>query len=137
MPSRNTNKGGVLLAMMMAGKGTSAAVEMAESKTKTALKISAGKSADGGSYAETKGSKSKNNDGTYKSATITVYKGERGFLPGKFNVSSDCDIIFTVVTRLEMRKLKNLVYNVDANAFVFASTIKEASGGIIKRKQRH
>jgi uncharacterized membrane-anchored protein YitT (DUF2179 family)/predicted metal-dependent HD superfamily phosphohydrolase len=68
---------------------------------------------------------------------ITVYKGERGFLPGKFEVSSDCDIIFTVVTRLEMRKLKNLVYNVDANAFVFASTIKEASGGIIKRKQRH
>ncbi len=68
---------------------------------------------------------------------ITVYKGERGFLPGKFEVSSDCDIIFTVVTRLEMRKLKNLVYNVDANAFVFASTIKEASGGVIKRKQRH
>ncbi|MCY7291636.1 MAG: YitT family protein, partial [Ferruginibacter sp.] len=68
---------------------------------------------------------------------ITVYKGERGFLPGKFNVSSDCDIIFTVVTRLEMRKLKNLVYDVDANAFVFASTIKEASGGIIRRKQGH
>ncbi len=68
---------------------------------------------------------------------ITVYKGERGFLPGKFEVSSNCDIIFTVVTRLEMRKLKNLVYDVDAAAFVFASTIKEASGGIIKRKQRH
>jgi uncharacterized membrane-anchored protein YitT (DUF2179 family) len=68
---------------------------------------------------------------------ITVYKGERGFLPGKFDISSECDIIFTVVTRLEMRKLKNLVYDVDAAAFVFASTIKEASGGIIKRKQRH
>lgn len=68
---------------------------------------------------------------------ITVYKGERGFLPGKFEVSTDCDIIFTVVTRLEMRKLKNLVYSVDANAFVFASTIKEASGGIIRRKQGH
>lgn len=68
---------------------------------------------------------------------ITVYKGERGFLPGKFEVSSDCDIIFTVVTRLEMRKLKNLVYDVDAKAFMFASTIKEASGGIIRRKQGH
>ncbi len=68
---------------------------------------------------------------------ITVYKGERGFLPGKFEVSADCDIIFTVVTRLEMRKLKNLVYDVDDKAFVFASTIKEASGGIIRRKQRH
>jgi uncharacterized membrane-anchored protein YitT (DUF2179 family) len=68
---------------------------------------------------------------------ITVYKGERGFLPGKYDVSADVDIIFTVITRLELRKLKNLVYDVDPKAFVFASTIKEASGGIIKRRQAH
>lgn len=68
---------------------------------------------------------------------ITVYKGERGFLPGNFNVSSECDIIFTVITRLELRKLKNLVYEIDPKAFVFASTIKEASGGIIKRRHIH
>jgi uncharacterized membrane-anchored protein YitT (DUF2179 family)/HD superfamily phosphodiesterase len=68
---------------------------------------------------------------------ITVYKGERGFLPGQFDVSSECDIIFTVITRLELRKLKNLVYDVDPKAFVFASTIKEASGGIIKRRHAH
>jgi len=68
---------------------------------------------------------------------ITVYKGERGFLPGNFEVSADCDIIFTVITRLEMRKLKNLVYEIDPKAFVFANTIKEASGGVIKRKQAH
>jgi len=65
---------------------------------------------------------------------ITVYKGERGFLPGKFEISAECDIIFTVITRLELRKLKNLVYKVDSKAFVFASTIKEASGGILKRR---
>ena len=68
---------------------------------------------------------------------ITVYKGERGFLPENFEVSTDCDIIFTVITRLELRKLKNLVHEVDPNAFVFANTIKEASGGIISRKQHH
>lgn len=68
---------------------------------------------------------------------ITVYKGERGFLPGKFDVSTDCDIIFTVITRLELRKLRNLVHEVDPKAFVFASTIKEASGGILKRKHKH
>ena len=68
---------------------------------------------------------------------ITVYKGERGFLPGKFDVSTDCDIIYTVVTRLEMRKLKNLIYDIDPNAFVFANTIKEASGGIIKSRIKH
>ncbi len=68
---------------------------------------------------------------------ITVYKGERGFLPGKYEISNDCDIIFTIITRLELRKLKNLVYEVDPDAFVFANTIKEASGGIIKRRQAH
>lgn len=68
---------------------------------------------------------------------ITIYKGERGFLPGKFEVSTDCDIIFTVINRLELRKLKNLVYDVDPRAFVFANTIKEASGGIIKRRHQH
>jgi len=68
---------------------------------------------------------------------ITVYKGERGFLPGKFEISSDCDIIFTVVTRLELRKLKNMVYEIDPKAFVFANTIREASGGILKRRHSH
>ena len=68
---------------------------------------------------------------------ITVYKGERGFLPGNFHQSSECDIIFTVVTRLEMRKLKNLVAETDSKAFVFASTIKEATGGILRRRSTH
>lgn len=68
---------------------------------------------------------------------ITVYKGERGFLPGNFDVSADVDIIFTVISRMEMRKLKNLVYDVDPKAFVYANTIKEASGGIIKRRHTH
>jgi uncharacterized membrane-anchored protein YitT (DUF2179 family)/predicted metal-dependent HD superfamily phosphohydrolase len=68
---------------------------------------------------------------------ITVYKGERGFLPGNFHQSSECDIIFTVVTRLEMRKLKNLVAETDSKAFVFASTIKEATGGILRRRSAH
>jgi uncharacterized membrane-anchored protein YitT (DUF2179 family) len=68
---------------------------------------------------------------------ITIYKGERGFLPGKFGVSNDCDIIFTVITRLELRKLKNLVNEIDEKAFVFANSIKEASGGVIKRRDLH
>jgi uncharacterized membrane-anchored protein YitT (DUF2179 family) len=69
--------------------------------------------------------------------SITIYKGERGFLPGQIDVSTDCDIIFTVVTRLELRKLKNLVAEVDPKAFIFANTIREASGGILKRRTSH
>jgi len=68
---------------------------------------------------------------------ITIYKGERGYLPGDFEVRADCDIIFTVVTRLELRKLKNLVYQSDPKAFVFANTIKEASGGVVKQLHKH
>lgn len=68
---------------------------------------------------------------------ITIYKGERGYLPGKFETHEDVDIIFTVVTRLELRKLKNLVHDIDSNAFVFANMIREASGGIIKRRHIH
>lgn len=68
---------------------------------------------------------------------ITIYKGERGFLPESFKVSTESDIIFTVITRFELRKLNNLVHDIDPKAFVFASTIKEASGGILNRKQHH
>lgn len=68
---------------------------------------------------------------------ITIYKGERGFLPGKYEVHADVDIIFTVITRLELRRLKNLVYAEDPKAFVFANTIKETAGGILKRRPTH
>ncbi len=66
-----------------------------------------------------------------------VYKGDRGYLPGQFYVHAVCYMIFTVIRRLELRKLKNVVNEIDANAFVFANTIKEASGGVIKRRHIH
>lgn len=68
---------------------------------------------------------------------ITVYKGERGFLKSSFDVSQPVDIIFTVVTRLEVRRLRNLVHDIDPKAFVFTSTIKEAAGGVLKKLARH
>jgi len=68
---------------------------------------------------------------------ITVYKGERGFFRDSFDVSQPVDIIFTVVTRLEVRRLRNLVHDIDPKAFVFTSPIKEAGGGILKKRARH
>ncbi|WP_134091181.1 YitT family protein [Olivibacter sp. XZL3] len=65
---------------------------------------------------------------------ITVYKGERGFLKESFDVSHPVDIVFTVVTRFEVRRLKNMVHEVDPQAFVYTHTIKEAAGGILKRR---
>ncbi len=68
---------------------------------------------------------------------ITVYKGQRGFLPGQFEVSEDCDIIFTVISRMEMRRVKNLVYAIDPKAFIFANTIRDASGGVLSWHGNH
>ena len=44
---------------------------------------------------------------------ITIYKGERGFMKNSFGRSEPCDIVFTVITWLEVRRLKNLVHSLD------------------------
>ena len=36
---------------------------------------------------------------------ITVYKGERGYLPGSFQVKADCEIIVAIVNRLEINQI--------------------------------
>ena len=68
---------------------------------------------------------------------ITIYKGERGYLKESFGVSHPVDIIFTVVTRLELRRLNNLAHEIDPKAFIFTNIIKEAAGGVLKRRARH
>jgi uncharacterized membrane-anchored protein YitT (DUF2179 family) len=68
---------------------------------------------------------------------ITVYKGERGYLKDSFDIHHPVDIIFTVVTRLEVRRLRNIVQSIDPKAFMFTSTIKEAAGGVLKKRARH
>ncbi|GAA4469549.1 YitT family protein [Nemorincola caseinilytica] len=68
---------------------------------------------------------------------ITIYKGERGYMKESFEVHHDCDIVFTIVTRLEVRRLRNVVHGIDPKAFIFTNTIKEAAGGILKHHRGH
>lgn len=68
---------------------------------------------------------------------ITVYKGERGFMKESFEQSADVDIIFTIVTRLEVRKLQNIVRSIDPKAFIFTQTVREPQGGIVKEIVKH
>lgn len=68
---------------------------------------------------------------------ITVYKGQRGFLPGNIEVYNDCDIILTIVTRLELVKIKEAISAIDPKAFVYVNSIKEATGGILKKMHKH
>ena len=68
---------------------------------------------------------------------ISVYKGERGFLPENFHESNEVDIVFTIVTRLEVRRLRNAVKEIDPAAFIYTYSIKEASGGVLKKIAKH
>ena len=68
---------------------------------------------------------------------ITVYKGERGFMKETFEQSNEVDIIFTIVTRLEVRKLQNIVRAIDPKAFIFTQTVREPQGGIVKEIIKH
>ena len=65
---------------------------------------------------------------------ITVYKGERGYLPGSFDVKTETEIIVTIVTRLEIKQIQDTLLIIDPKAFVYIQSIKEATGGILKAK---
>lgn len=63
---------------------------------------------------------------------ITVYKGERGF--GTRGELGEVNILYTVITRLEMNKLKTEIERIDPNAFVVMHSVKDTKGGMIKKK---
>jgi uncharacterized membrane-anchored protein YitT (DUF2179 family) len=64
---------------------------------------------------------------------VTVYKGTGGF--GKRGyVGQDTEILFTVVTRLEISRLRAEIEKIDADAFVVMYSIKDTKGGMIKKR---
>ena len=65
---------------------------------------------------------------------ITVLRGKRGF--GRQGHSHDTDVIYCVITRLEVGRLSGEIEKIDPNAFVVMSPVKDITGGIVK-KRRH
>ncbi|MCU0430637.1 MAG: YitT family protein [Cytophagaceae bacterium] len=63
---------------------------------------------------------------------VTVYKGKRGY--GSHGHTNDIDIIYTVITRLEIRKLSIEIEKIDPNAFVVMNSVKDTKGGMIKKR---
>lgn len=63
---------------------------------------------------------------------VTTYKGETGF--GKHGSSMDIKIIYTVLTRLELNKLKTEIEKIDDGAFVIMSSIRDTKGGMVKKR---
>lgn len=67
---------------------------------------------------------------------VTVYKGTRGF--GKTGHQlGDIDILFSVITRLEVAKLKTEIEKIDPDAFVVMNSIKDTKGGMIKKRKTY
>jgi uncharacterized membrane-anchored protein YitT (DUF2179 family) len=66
---------------------------------------------------------------------VTVYTGKRGF--GKAGETRNVDIIYSVITRLEINKLTTEVEKIDPNAFVVMNSVKDTKGGMIKKRRLH
>lgn len=67
---------------------------------------------------------------------VTIYKGRRGFRR-KEEHNYEIDIIYTVVTRLELTKLMNEIDKIDPEAFIVQQSISDTKGGMIKKRPLH
>lgn len=63
---------------------------------------------------------------------VTVYRGRRGY--GKTGDTYDADILYTVITRLEISRLNAEIEKIDSDAFVVMNSVSDTKGGMIKKR---
>jgi uncharacterized membrane-anchored protein YitT (DUF2179 family) len=64
---------------------------------------------------------------------VTILKGKSGF--GKTgHREKDLDVIYSVITRLELQKLKTEIARIDPDAFVVENSVNDIKGGMIKKR---
>ena len=64
---------------------------------------------------------------------VTILKGKSGF--GKTgHRTKEQDVIFSVITRLELQKLKTEIAKIDPDAFVVENSVNDIKGGMIKKR---
>jgi uncharacterized membrane-anchored protein YitT (DUF2179 family) len=64
---------------------------------------------------------------------VTVLKGKSGF--GKQgHRDTDTDVLYSVITRLELQKLKTEIAKIDDDAFVVENSVNDIKGGMIKKR---
>jgi uncharacterized membrane-anchored protein YitT (DUF2179 family) len=67
---------------------------------------------------------------------LTIYSGKKGY--GKSGETyHSTEIIFTVITRLEISRLNAEIEKIDPNAFVVMQSIKDTRGGMVKKRVHH
>jgi uncharacterized membrane-anchored protein YitT (DUF2179 family) len=64
---------------------------------------------------------------------VTVLKGKSGF-GKKGHRSKDVDVIYSVVTRLELQRLLTEIIKIDPDAFVVENSVNDIKGGMIKKR---
>jgi len=63
---------------------------------------------------------------------LTIYTGRKGF--GKSGESDqEIDILFTVITRLEINRFTTEVERIDPRAFIVMQSIRDTRGGMVKK----
>lgn len=70
---------------------------------------------------------------------VTIYSGKRGLRGRKAQESgmNNRDIIYTVVTKLELTKVRNIVDEIDNTSFITTHSISSVRGGMVKARKLH
>jgi uncharacterized membrane-anchored protein YitT (DUF2179 family) len=63
---------------------------------------------------------------------VTVMSGGSGY--GRRGETKNLEIVYTVVTRLELSKLNAEIEKIDPRAFVVMHSVKDTKGGMIKKR---
>jgi uncharacterized membrane-anchored protein YitT (DUF2179 family) len=67
---------------------------------------------------------------------VTVYKGHGG-MGSKGIASDEQEILYCVVTRLEIGSIKNVVREIDPAAFMTTHSVSDVEGGLVKKLALH
>ena len=63
---------------------------------------------------------------------VTIYSGKRGY--DKRGEIKEVDILYTVITRLEVSKITTEIEKIEPTAFVVMNSVKDTKGGMIKKR---
>ena len=64
---------------------------------------------------------------------VTIYTGKGGYGTTGHNLKQ-IDILYTVITRLEIARLRTEIDKIDSESFIIMNSIKDTKGGMIKKR---
>lgn len=64
---------------------------------------------------------------------VTIYQGMSGF--GNREDLKETEILYSVITRLEIGRMQNEIKSIDPSAFIVMNSVKDLKGGMIKKRK--